>query len=221
MKITNNIVEVLLGLVLYVLNVPVVSAIYYTDSTSFDADNPGLTLYDFEDIASPSTGLFGYNPSMTPGVLLSGFNPWIIDSSVCGAPSDHFSLTMFGAPLSMTFSPSVTSVGFNIAIDGDVDQYQCGGSGVEGNVIAKIYSGTTLVDTQTFTTESLSTFNTFVGWSDLGSIDELTLELTAYGDFISIDNLRFGTVIEQVPEPAALVLFITGLLGVSRLRKQD
>jgi len=187
-------------------------AVFLTSAAAFDAANPGLTTITFEGITTSATA---YNASMTPGATISGTNAFVFDSSNCGASSDFFAINSFGAAASISFSPSVNAIGFNISSDLGV----CGSGGVDGTTTVSLFSGATLLDTQTFTTAT--DLSTFAGWSGLGAIDSLSIIINSTRDFLALDNLRYGTT--SVPEPGTLALFGLGLagLGFARRRKLD
>jgi hypothetical protein len=188
------------------------NATFYSNSAAFDADNAGLTLITFEGLTSGTTA---YNAAMTPGATITAGAPLIVDSSVCGAASDHFGNNQYGGGASISFSPSVNAVGFNIALDGG----NCGTGVVNGTATVSLFSGLTLLDTQTFTTASLTSFSTFAGWSGLGSISDLRIVVNSSADFLNLDNLRYGTA-ANVPEPGTLALLGLGLAGIGALRRR-
>ncbi len=179
--------------------------IFFDDDGEFDAANPGLTLIDFEGLVD--SGTTPYDSSMTPGATLNFTRPRIVDSSTCGAASDHFAANVFGNSGSIQFSPTVNAVGFNIGLDADSG---CGDGGVDGDVTISLFSGMALLDTQTFSTTTIDTFTTFAGWSGLGQIDNVTITVNSNRDFLNLDNLRYGRV--SVSEPDLMVLLGLGLL---------
>ena len=182
------------------------NAIFFDSKTFFLEKNPGLDLIDFEGIVD--SGFVPLPDEFSDDVTFEGSNLFVADGLTNGAPSDWLINREFGAPISMTFTASIQAVGFNIATN-----YE---SSVTHQTILKLYNGTSLIDKQTIKTTKLEEFDTFVGWSDLGSFDKVTVELNPK-DFANIDNLYYGT---PVPEPATLLLVGAGLIGIASAHRK-
>ena len=194
-----------LALLAALLSPMAANATFITDAAVFDAANPGLTLLDFEGICGSGTcAVPGF-----AGVTFSGPNLVIADGPTFGAPTDWLADNTFGGFISMAFAPGINAIGFNVTSDFT--------GAVNGQIVAEIFSGATLLDSQTFTTTGLSVFDTFAGWSGLGILDNVSITLTSSNDFVNIDNLRFGIT---VPEPGTLALLGIGLAGMGLMRRR-
>ena len=197
-----------------ILAVPLsADAAFVTSAAAFDAANPGLTLITFEGITG---GVATYDASMTPGATITSPAPLVVDSSVCGAASDHFANNTFGGSATIAFAPQVNAIGFNIALDGGL----CGSGVVDGTATVSLFSGATLLDTQTFTTASLTSFSTFAGWSGFGLLDKLSIVVNSNNDLLNLDNLRYGIAAQAVPEPGTLALVGLSLAGLAASRRR-
>lgn len=184
-------------------------ALFFTNQADFLAADTGLDLFDFNDLCNTSATCTV--PTFT-GVSFNGPNIVIGNADNYVAPTDWLSDNSWDGYIDMIFYPAVNAVGFNVA----ADHYD---TSVNGNAVAQLFSGTTLLDTQSIATNGLDVFDTFVGWNGLGQLDNLHVSVSSESDFVNIDNLYFGNV--SVPEPATLALFGLGLLGLGFTRRKS
>jgi hypothetical protein len=82
-----------------------------------------------------------------------------------------------------------------------------------------LFNGADLIETQSILVANQNSMAGFVGWSGLGDIARITFA-TDGGAFPLIDNLRYGGVLGEVPEPATLALFGAGLVGLDILARR-
>jgi hypothetical protein len=130
----------------------------FTNKATFLAANPGLTLQQFTGIAPAnsivvSSGIFtGFTVTSSGGVNVA-------DSGYFAGQPANFAAAPFcalntGALMTITFSPTVSAVGFNAA-----DQFP----GIIATI--KFYNGVTLLSTQTINTvDTTDVFNSFSGY---------------------------------------------------------
>ena len=189
-----------------------VQAAFFSNSTAFNAANPGLVPLTFNCAPGP----FCPVPSLT-GVAVSGplggMGPTLADAASFGAPSDFLADNDFGGFLSFVFAPDVTAVGFNLAA-----------GLVGGNLTVSVFnSANVLLQTMLVTAPPTLFFTSFAGFSGLGDIDRLLVTTNSNPTlFVAIDNLQFGTPIpSEVPEPASLALLAVGLAGLGVARRKQ
>jgi len=184
----------------------------FTDTTVFSTANPSLTTIDFEGLAAPGD-FTGNSDSFynSLGIELSTPNAGL--NTVVSGPGGSFSFASssltsnaFGASIEIGFTNDVSAVGFNVAVM-DFATFQ------PGSVIVDVFNGSTLIETQSFSTAAFSSFTSFIGFSNLGS-NITSILVTPVGSSFSqlaIDNLSFNTV-QVVPVPTAALAGL-GLLG--------
>jgi hypothetical protein len=130
---------------------------FYNNKTTFLTDHPSNTLQTFAGIAPANqdftvSGVFtGFTVTSTSGALIKvadiGYWPTL------GDPTGVYPCCHAGS-MTITFSPSVLSVGFNVA-------QELGGV---GTCTFKVFSGATLLTTQTFSLTGVGVFTTFAGY---------------------------------------------------------
>jgi hypothetical protein len=184
----------------------------FTDWTSFDSSNAGLTTIDFEGLAAP--GAFTGNSDnffSALGVDLATPDPTstTVVSSSGGAfsfPTAALTSNAFAASIEIGFTGDVSAVGFNVAVM-DFATFQ------PGSVTIDVFNGSTLMATQIFSTAAFSSLSSFIGFSNLGA-NITSILVTPVGSSFSqlaIDNLSFDSV-QVVPVPTAALAGL-GLLG--------
>ncbi len=185
------------------------SADVFFDRVSFDLENPGLPILDFEGIA-PKGGFIEPAPQRwAPSVFFSdpagdASSIAIADSGFFfGTPTDALFMDLFDVPLLATFDPHVIAVGFDIAI---------GFGGLAATV--KVFSPDGgLLASETFDTEHETVFTTFIGFSGFGEIGSVLIT-PAGGGFVLIDNYAYG-----IPMPGTIALLcVAGFFGRRRGR---
>jgi MYXO-CTERM domain-containing protein len=187
------------------------SADVFFDRASFDAANPGLPVLDFEGIApdggflQPAPDFSGFGVSFTESLSGTGDGIAISDSGFFFAtPTDVLFVNIFDAQLIMTFDPGVAAAGFDVAIG-------FGGLGATVDVY-DLEGG--LLESESFDTQDLTIFTTFIGFSGLGDIGAIVVTPVS-GGFVLIDNLAFG----GIPAPGAVALF--ALAGLASRRRRS
>lgn len=203
-------------------------AAFFSDVANFEVANPGLTTLDFEGLAPAGRSA----PYSTPGYFTispghPGHHLLVIDKDFRNilfppAPSDYLCAPCVNnGVLDMSFNVAVDAVSFDLAIA--VTGNAAGG----GNVNVNVFNDTTLLGSQVFSVGGVDDFDTFVGFSGLGTITRFTVSRPTDdsgspipGAFHNVDNLSYRTV---VPVPAAFYLFgsgLLGLIGVARRRAE-
>jgi PEP-CTERM motif len=200
----------------------------FTSASAFDAAAPGLPLETFETalVAASSvtvctgalssasgsgcfpaggllSGVTYGNPGETMAVLGANF-------STVGNTSKVLGPNFFADTFNITFSGAPNAVGMNVFAGTSA-----------ANVQLSFFSPTNV---------SLGVFSvfaplggTFFGLiSDSDSIGRINVDSLGGNRGELIDNLRFGTATNVVPEPASLALVGTGLIGtvIRRYRKR-
>jgi len=187
---------------------PAGAATFTMDQAAFLAANPGLTTIDFNGLCDVAALCA---PPVFPGVTFTAPAPVIADGPSFGAPTDFLADNTAGGFLDIAFNPGVSAVGFNIAANFTAPE-------VLGDMTVSLFSGATLLDTETFHTLGFDTFDTFVGWSAVAGLDRLHISVANRGDFVSIDNLSYGRAAAPVPEPTSIALVGMGLATIARRR---
>ena len=187
------------------------SATFFTTEASFSAANTGLALLDFEGIAAPGTFIpLGSLPIANGNITSPGNSIAISDSAFFFAtPSAVLFDNRFGGTIAFTFGPNVNAVGFDVGV---------GFNG--GNGFFDVFDGLTLLDSQIVAESNQNTMSGFVGWSGLGDITNVTFR-TDGNAFPLIDNLRFGSAAQTIPEPTSLGLIGLTLVGMGFSRRQE
>jgi hypothetical protein len=206
---TRSLVTAVLGVCVVSLAIarPANAGTFTMNQAAFQAANPGLTTITFDGLCPVDICVAPPFPNVTftaPALVVA-------DGPTFGAPSDFAADNTGGGFLDLAFNPGVTAVGFNIA--GNFTAIE-----VLGNMTVSLFSGATLLDTQTFQPHGFDTFDTFVGWSGFAGLDHLHISVANPGDFVSIDNLSYGTSAAPVPEPASITLVGLGLAAIVRRR---
>ena len=194
----------------------------FTDLASFDSSNPGLTTIDFEGIAAPGSFTGSTDNFFTAlGVDLSTPDP--TSNTVVGSSGGAFSFSSaaltsnaFATGIQIDFTDAVSSVGFNVAVMGFA-------LFAPGSVEIEVFSGGSLLASESFMTSTFADFSSFIGFSGFGT-DITSIQITPIGGAftqLAIDNLSFGTV-QVVPLPTAALagLGLLGSLGVYRRIKR-
>ncbi len=217
---------------LLVLGAPAQAApIFFDNRADFEAAS-GLSGIDedFEEAnLGLSTGLLISNPLdattddgiFSPGDIAAGLS---FSASIPGAnlailrdgffgPSKKIAASGFGAFMTVSLDPAVTAIGFDLFAGRD--------SATLGIELFDSVGGALGATSVTGVNRRTPTF--FGVISDMGAIGQLTIrEPFGYSEFI--DNITFGNVVAELPEPGGLALFGLGLLGLGiavRRREQQ
>lgn len=171
-------------------------------AAAFDTALPGLSIIDFENAITPGFSVTGDG---------SRRNTLQCPAALCG-----YNTTVGGSWfLDATFN---TAFNFTTAIDSFGAYF----TGVQRADATLTYTdGTTT--TLTLPAASLgSGGTTFFGFSDSGAtILSIAFFTGTGGDFVGIDDIRYGTAgTTPVPEPATLSLLGVGLLGFGLMRRR-
>lgn len=207
--------------------------IYYSDWSTFNAANPGLTVEDFEDwdatdttgFAPPVDSTSSIEGVVSPGEVAPGVTFALTDGTGAyfAAPGQSSQPTnAIGVDLprsagwDISFSIPVTAVALEVfQNDGGGDQF-----GFDILATVDIYGTSGLLDSVDITIPSGAAgfFGVFTG------LDEITSVVVNNTDsYDVIDNVAFGIgsgEITDVPEPATLSLFAFGLTGLALARRR-
>jgi hypothetical protein len=158
---------------------------------------PWATNTDMTIVSSTGTDVGGLGtPSLVSGNLLRSFNGWLGEN---GDPS-------FRATFSVPF---VTFVAMDFA-----------GIATAADVRLFVYNGTTLLSTIVAggTGQQTLQYTAAAGQA----ITSVVVAPGSFDDWVGVDNIRFTSTSNVVPEPSTVVLFATGVLalgGVARRRR--
>jgi hypothetical protein len=202
----------LVGGIVLAMTVTSANAAFYTDQSTFLSANTGLSTIDFEGIAAPYTATSPVTSLTMGDVTFSGSNLRIADKDfnsgdVYGQYSDMLFSDLYGANLAMSFAPDAEAIGFAVS-SGHVD----------AAVTVSLYDGSMgLLDSQTVTAINMNnSVWTFVGWDNLGAIDNLVVAIGGHPQYLCIDDVSY----RAVPVPGAVLLGMLGLSVVGvKLRK--
>jgi len=180
------------------------SLVVATNSTAaaaaFDTALPGLSIIDFE--------------SATPGFSTTG-DGFVRNTQRCSAALCGYNTTTAGANfLDATYN---TTFNFSTAIDSFGAYF----TGVQrGDATLTYLDGSTTV--LTMPAADLSNGGTtFFGFSDSGaSIASIAYFTGTGGDYVGVDDIRYGNAGNAVPEPATLAILGLGLAGLSISRRR-
>jgi hypothetical protein len=192
------------------------AVVFSTNSAAFLAANPGLILETFENAKLPSgsqTSIAGTLNSSTnnsvfaTGSVVAGFSlsttsgGLYVSRDVAGNAGSSVSSNSFTADMNIAFAPNITAVG--------IDLLQWQGNNAGWTIEA--------FDAGNLSLGSLSTRSgSFIGLTSTTAIARLFLNKPDSGGVI--DNLRFGTSGDAVPEPATLLLLAISVAALLWLR---
>jgi hypothetical protein len=182
--------------------------ILYNTRADFNAATVGRTVIDFEGIASD--GGFMFLPTPT-GITLSGVN-FTIDHT-----NNNGNLFVIGRDRYYAGNSVLSSQESTIGRNNLVTSFP--GVSTAFALDFGSFSSTPFIFTlstgDTFIRPTPGFFDepntTFVGVTSSVPISSFRIDLAAAGDVLNIDNFTMGTA---VPEPASLVLFVFGSLGL-------
>lgn len=163
---------------------------------AFDTAYSGLSVVDFESAVTPG---FSFTPDGNRTMVGAG----------CGAALCGYNTTVAGS----WFMDATFNTTFNFA--SPIDTFGAYFTGVQRGDATLTYtdgSTTTLV----LPAATLGSGGTsFFGFSDLGaSIASIAYFTGTGGDFVGVDDIRYGNARAAVPEPSILILLALGLLGL-------
>ncbi len=143
-----------------------------------------------------------YGGPVLPGVRFSASGLQMDGPNYYGSPSND--LLAVGSDLTITFLTFTRAFGLDA---NTFDQYPAAFTATvfgQGNSILGVLAyaglGAPAVD--------------FIGWQDAGGIDRVVLSLNRYNVSASVDDIQFESAVVSTPEPASMVLVVTGLVGV-------
>lgn len=167
-------------------------------AASFDADTGSLDVVDFE---SPVIGFTTDRGNVT-------------SNSGCSAALCGYNTTSGGSQFLNVYGGQVV-----FSFDSAIDSFGAYFTGTQINNLTLTYTDSS-TEVLTFPDHNLNAGGTtFFGFSDVGAtISSITFE--ALNDIVSIDDIRFGNA-ASVPEPATLLLFGSGLLGLAAARRRQ
>jgi hypothetical protein len=187
-------------------------AIVFTDATAFDAANPGLALIDFEGVAPPGGFHRGDSYSFPNLTVTSPTDSVAIADAASGFgfPTDVMFDDEYGGRLDFSFTSAVRAVGFNFAAGSmfplpNVD------------VTLSVFGPNGLLD-RAVVSGSPGALD-FIGWSDVGEITSLWVDVDSPAAFPVADNFRYTSPGASIPSPAPLALLIAGLAGLGLERR--
>ncbi len=196
-----------------------VAATVYSDQATFVAATPGLSIIDFNGLASPF-GVTNYGPSYTTqGVTFADTQVYAIDQAYAvlaagiAYGSDYLEWEQSNPQiLTVTFQSAVNAVGFNF---------------MEARALTSPFSIT--VNGELTVVNSGST-PLFFGYTSVNPFTSLTISAPSIlasdnqARFATIDNFRFGTaaITAGVPEPTtwAMMLMGFGAMGFAMRRRK-
>ena len=171
-------------------------------ASSFDTALPGLSLIDFE------------NP-LPPGFSFAG-DGFLRNTQRCAPALCGYNTTTGG----QWFLDATYNTSFNFV--NPIDSFGAYFTGVQRGDATLTYSDNSVVTLPLPPAGINSGGTTFFGFSDPGaSIVSISYFTGTGGDFVGVDDIRYGNARQSVPEPAFLGLLGLGLagLGLSRRKK--
>ncbi len=169
----------------------------------------GGTVIDFEDV-----GVVNVTSLTRSGVTFTSDSMIEVDSDYAGNYNTRgrYHITNHGdAPQSFTFTFSGTTDAFAFLFGASDDMWTL-----------NAYSGSTMLESYNLTPTRSSNAGDYFGIAASGITHATLFNAQGTGDYVFIDNFTFGESGggNAVPEPATMLLFGIGLLGLARTNRK-
>jgi hypothetical protein len=190
---------------------PVVT--FYTDETLFNAST-STSLIDFESVTTDPSFFVSSGDTLTVNSVdfytgVSG-QPGVCSPGPTGCAGRPFDSYVYASGLSNPVTITLAGAGSGFTAVGGI----FGGLTNDSSATINVYGSTGLLSSHSLTVGDIGAgeVHTFLGWTVSGD-EILTIDFDATSELEAMDNFRFGTV-SAVPIPAAVWLFLSGLLGL-------
>lgn len=163
-------------------------------AASFDAAYTGLSVVDFD--------------SATPGFSFSG-DGFVRTTQRCSPALCGYNTSTSGSSfLDVTYNTTFTFAS-------GIDTFGAYFTGVQRGDATLTYSDGSTTVLELPSAELSAGGTAFFGFSDFGaSIVSIDYFTGTGGDFVGVDDIRFGKVATSVPEPSTLAILALGLAGL-------
>lgn len=182
------------------------ASMVYTNQATFTAAAPSLTVNNLN--GTPSSNAPVTVGGITVSEIGSSQDAGIYNADVGQGKSLQFT-TAAGGAVRLTFASAISAVGFNIFDLGDIGSTTLSytlSNGDTGNLFSN-YTGS-------------DGNSLFAGLISTSAFTYITLTNSRVGDFVEIDDVRYGLASPAVPEPSSIILLGVGLglFGVRQMR---
>lgn len=157
------------------------------------------------------------NTDLGDGVTIDDLgSDWQISNISGGSGSLYgYNTTPGGQYFATSFSSSFVEGIIEFRFASPIQAFGAFLAGLQGVVAGQQTIVYTSGDTHTIDIPQMSGGTAFVGFTDAGA-SILAVRLNFGGDYVTVDDVRYGPISAQaVPEPASLVLVTLGLVGVA------